>query len=48
MHLKIGFGFESQIDKSSVDPVTKFSCLKELVEVKVQRLIDGLPFTEEG
>ena len=40
--------FEAQIDKSSVDPVTKFSYLKELVEVKVRKQIDGLPFTEEG
>ena len=40
--------FESQIDKSSVDDVTKFSYLKELVDIKVRRLIDGLPFTGEG
>ena len=40
--------FEAQIDRSSVDAVTKFSYLKELVEVKVRRLIDGLPFTGEG
>lgn len=35
--------FESQIDKSTVDDVTKFSYLKELVDIKVQR-----PFTCEG
>lgn len=40
--------FEAQIEKSSVDAVTKFSHLKELVEVKVRKLVDGLPFTEEG
>ena len=40
--------FEAQIEKSSVDAVTKFSYLKELVEVKVRKLIDGLPFNEEG
>ena len=40
--------FEAQIDKSSVDAGTKFSYLKELVEVKVRKLIDGLPFNEEG
>jgi hypothetical protein len=28
--------------------VTKFSYLKELVDVKVRKLIDGLPFTGEG
>ena len=40
--------FHSQIDKSNVDPVTKFSYLKELVKIKVRKLIDGLPFTDEG
>ena len=40
--------FESQIDKSAADDVTKFSYLKELVDVKVRKLIDGLPFTGEG
>ena len=40
--------FESQIDKSNVDDVTKFSYLKELVDIKVRRLLDGLPFTSEG
>ena len=39
--------FESQIDKSNVDDVTKFSYLKELVDIKVRRLLDGLPFTRE-
>ena len=28
--------------------VTKFSYLKELVDLKVRNLIDGLPFTPEG
>ena len=40
--------FSSQIDKANVHVLTKFSYLKELVEVKVRNLIDGLPFTEEG
>ena len=40
--------FDSQINKSAVDEVTKFSYLKELVEIKVRELIDGLPFTSEG
>ena len=40
--------FETQIDKSTVLALTKFSYLKELVEPKVRNLIDGLPFTEEG
>ena len=38
--------FSSQIDKANVHVLTKFSFLKELVEVKVRNLIDGLPFTE--
>ena len=37
-----------QIDKSTAPALTKFSYLKELVELKVRNLIDGLPFTEEG
>ena len=40
--------FRSQIEESRVDPVTKFSYLKELVEIKVRKSIDGLPFTKEG
>ena len=40
--------FESQIDKSAADDETKLSYLKELVYVKVRKLIDGLPFTGEG
>ena len=39
--------FSSQIDSTS-EPATKFSYLKELVDVKVWKLIDGLPFTEGG
>jgi hypothetical protein len=40
--------FEAQLNKSGAPAVTKFSYLKELVEVKVRNLIDGLPFTESG
>ena len=40
--------FETQIDKSSSPEVTKFSYLKELVDLKVRNLIDGLPFTPKG
>ena len=40
--------FETQIDKSGVPGVTKFSYLKELVDPKVRNLIGGLPFTDEG
>ena len=40
--------FETQNDKSSTPEVTKFSNLKELVDLKVRNLIDGLPFTPKG
>ena len=40
--------FESGIYESSAPEVTKFSYLKELVNLKVQNFIDGLPFTPEG
>ena len=40
--------FEAQIDKSSAPDVTKFSYLKELVDLKVRILIYGLLFTAEG
>ena len=40
--------FESQIDESSAPKVTKFSYLKELVNLKMRNLIDGLPFMPEG
>ena len=46
--VRFGGQFEGQIDKSGAPAVTKFSYLKELVEVKVRKLIDGLPFTESG
>ena len=36
--------FESQIDKSNVDDVTKFSYLKELMDIKVRRLIDEVTY----
>ena len=39
---------ETQIDKSSIPDVTKFSYLKELIVTKVRNLIDGLPFTGDG
>ena len=40
--------FEAQIHKAEASAVTKFSYLKELVELKVRKLIDGLPFTDAG
>lgn len=40
--------FESEFDESSAPEVTKFSYLKELVNLKVRNLIDGLPFTSDG
>ena len=40
--------FESDIKKSELSPVSKFSYLKELVSPKVRSLKDGLLFTTEG
>ena len=47
---KIGSDFQlsSQIESTSEPATTKFSYLKELIDVKVRKLIDGLPFIEEG
>ena len=46
--LRFGGQFETQIDKSMAAETKKFSYLRELVELKVRNLIDGLPFTDEG
>ena len=40
--------FSSQIESTSEPATTQFCYLKELVDVKVRKLIDGLPFIEEG
>lgn len=40
--------FKADIDNSSIDPVAKFSYLKELLLPKVRVHIDGLPFSTEG
>lgn len=40
--------FESEIDKSTLSAVAKFSYLKELVGSKAKVCIEGLPFTSEG
>ena len=40
--------FEAEIDKTDLPSVTKFAYLKELVEPRVRKGIDGLPFTSEG
>ena len=40
--------FEAEIDSTDLLAVTKFACLKELVEPRVRKGIDGLPFTTEG
>lgn len=40
--------FEAEIDKADLPAVTKFAYLKELVEPRVKRGIDGLPFSAEG
>ena len=40
--------FESDIGKSELAPVSKFSYLEELVSLKARSLIDGLSFITEG
>lgn len=40
--------FTETIDKTSVAPITKFSYLRELLDFKVKRTIEALPFTSEG
>ena len=37
--------FETEIDKTDVAQVTKFSYLKELLELKVRASVDVLPIT---
>ena len=38
---------ETQIDKTGLSPISKFSYLKELLGPKPRVIIDGLPFTTE-
>ena len=40
--------FTEAIDKTSVQPITKFSYPRELLYFKVKRTIEALPFTAEG
>ena len=40
--------YETQIDKSGLSPISKFSYLKEFLAPKVRVLNDGLPFTTVG
>ena len=40
--------FEAEIDRVEVPGVTKYSYLKELVDPKIRKEIDGLPFSSEG
>ena len=39
--------FKTEIDRSPLSPVAKFSYLKEFLEPKPRSMIDGLPFTSE-
>ena len=39
---------EAEIDRAEVPGVTKYSYLKELVDPKIRKEIDGLPFSSEG
>jgi hypothetical protein len=40
--------FIAIIDGQNISPITKFSYLKEHLDPKVKRSIDGLPFTDKG
>lgn len=40
--------FSETIDKTSVAAITKFSNLRELLDSKVRRTIQALPFTPES
>ena len=40
--------FTEKLDKTNVQPITKFSYLQELLDFKVKRTIEVLPFTSEG
>ena len=40
--------FTEAIDKTSVQPITKFSYLRELLHCKVKRTLEALPFMAEG
>ena len=40
--------FSEAIDKSAIAPITKFTYLLELLEPKVKRCIEALPFSPEG
>ena len=39
---------EAEIDRAEVPGVTKYSYLKELVDPKIRKEIDGLPFSSKG
>ena len=40
--------FTENIDKSLATPITKFAYLRELLDAKVRRTVQVLPFTPEG
>ena len=46
--LIFGREFSSEIDSTSLQTLTKFPYLKELLKPSIREGIDGLPFTKEG
>ena len=40
--------FIESIDKTTAAPITKFAYLRELLDAKVRRTVEALPFTAEG
>ena len=40
--------FKETVDKTGIEPVIKFAYLRELLDNKVKRSVEALPFTSEG
>ena len=40
--------FRETIDKSGIPNVTKFAYLRELLDTKIRKMVEALPFTSEG
>lgn len=40
--------FKETVDKTGIEPVNKFAYLRELLDNKVRKSVEALPFTSEG
>ena len=45
---RFGSQIEDEVDRADVPGVTKYSYLKDLVDPKIRKEVDGLPFSSEG